>query len=149
MFQVCGRIKSCRVALLKMKREHQINSGKAIRELKAKMEGLQQQGKDRNWAEWQQLQKDLEEEYRKKEIFWQQKSRIQWLKEGDRNIKFFHAHTLQRRKRNCIERLLTAQGMVYSTVEHIEKEVTSSYQSLFTTSHPAYWEESLEALNAL
>lgn len=98
MFQVCGRIKSCRVALLKMKEEHQLNSGKAIRELKAKMEGLQQHGKDRNWAEWQQLQKDLGAEYRKEEIFWQQKSRIQWLKEGDLNTKFFHAHTLQKRK---------------------------------------------------
>lgn len=38
----------------------------------------------------------LEEE----EILWKKRSRIQWLLEGDKNIKFLHAKASQRNKKN-------------------------------------------------
>lgn len=36
------------------------------------------------------------------EIVWGQKSRVQWLKSGDRKTKFFHATTITHRRRNNI-----------------------------------------------
>ncbi|XP_072066711.1 uncharacterized protein [Arachis hypogaea] len=39
------------------------------------------------------------------ELLWFQKSREQWVKFGDRNTKFFHVHTLVRRKHNKIHGL--------------------------------------------
>lgn len=50
--------------------------------------------------------KKLDELLRRQEICWAQRSRIHWLKHGDRNVKFFHSSKAsQRIKRNYIQRL--------------------------------------------
>lgn len=50
------------------------------------------------------LQKDHQTLLKQKEIYWKQRSRINWLKEGDNNKKFFHAHASNRRRINLIQR---------------------------------------------
>ena len=56
-----------------------------------------------------QLDLELSSEYNhlldQEELFWKQKSRNNWLKEGDRNTYFFHLSTIISRRKNKIEGL--------------------------------------------
>ena len=55
--------------------------------------------------EIQELRKEINECLIKEEVMWNQRSRAIWLKNGDRNTKFFHATATQRRRKNIIDGL--------------------------------------------
>ncbi|XP_048623656.1 uncharacterized protein LOC125592497 [Brassica napus] len=90
------------------------------------------------------LKWSLCEAFRDEELYWKQKSRATWLREGDQNTKFFHATTKQRRARNRVTKLRKASGLWAETEEEIEAEATGYFQTLFTTSSPSDFAESLK-----
>ena len=53
---------------------------------------------------------ELEEWMEKEELKWKQKSRELWLREGDRNSKFFHLSTIIRRHSNRINEIKLDDG---------------------------------------
>lgn len=53
--------------------------------------------------EWEKLCKQ-------EEVFWKQKSRVQWLKEGERNTKFFHGSTIANQTHNRISFIKNEDG---------------------------------------
>jgi hypothetical protein len=78
------------------------------------------------------ISQKLEERKSQEEILWRQKSRIQWLKEGDRNTKFFHRSTIQRRHTNHITQLISDNGKIIHSHEDLEEELVAYYQNLLT-----------------
>jgi len=54
----------------------------------------------------------MDELLQKQEIYSAQRSRINWLKHGDRNTKFFHAKASQKRRKNYIRGMWNSQGAV-------------------------------------
>ena len=62
----------------------------------------------------------MEERAKQEEILWRQKSCIRWLKEGERNTKFFHRSTIQRRMHNNIPFIKNTEGEKVEEHEEIE-----------------------------
>ena len=81
-------------------------------------------------------------------MYWKQKSRVLWLREGDRNTKYFHAKTKQRRARNRITRLRNSMNQWVSSEEDIEAVATDYFQQLFTTTNPETIDETLRYITA-
>jgi predicted CoA-binding protein len=51
----------------------------------------------------QNKENELDKLLEKEEMWWSQRSRVQWLQHGDKNTKFFHQKASQRRQRNMID----------------------------------------------
>lgn len=54
--------------------------------------------------------KKLAEILLKEEIYWKQRAKLFWLKEGDKNTRFFHSMASTRRKNNAITKLQREDG---------------------------------------
>ena len=83
---------------------------------------------------------------RQEESHWKQKSRIQWLKEGDANTKIFHQTTLQKRRRNQVVAIKENSGGWVENTARIRQIFDEYYIDLFTSSGNRDWGDVLECI---
>ena len=136
------RLYRCRKAISVWKRSNLSNNEKLIELLKEKIDKAQCD--DNMTAEEElELKWQLCAAYGEEEIYWRQKSRAIWLREGDRNTKYFHAKTKQRRARNRITRIKNSMGAWVETEDGIEQVAVQYFGNLFETSSPVDIGESI------
>lgn len=63
---------------------------------------------------------------------------MNWLKYGDRNIAFFHSHTIQRRRRNQINKLQNESGRETEDVQEMEGIARAYFENLFTVGRTTF-----------
>jgi hypothetical protein len=115
-----------------------------IRKLRLRLELLRQEpGRVGPSYEEIKVQDRLVELNYRKEIMWKQRSRIQWLSEGDRNTKFFHQHASGRKKRNKISNLTRVDGSVTEDIEEMKGMTMDFYKTLYTSEGTSHMDEVL------
>ena len=83
-------------------------------------------------AEERRIMARLAEVLAREEAMEKQRSRVQWLHEGDRNTNFFQAKAKQRTRTNKIWALRRADGSLCESQEELEGLAAGFYRSLFT-----------------
>ena len=73
-------------------------------------------------------------------ISWRQKSRETWLKEGDRNTRFFHRTANAHRRRNYVKSI-SINGIKLEKEAEIKDGLVAAFQNLFSA--PRGWSPSL------
>ncbi|XP_061351869.1 uncharacterized protein LOC133296831 [Gastrolobium bilobum] len=102
----------------------------------ARLDGIQRQMSLRNNYHLEELEANLNKELadilEQEEQIWFLKSRGDWIKEGDRNTKYYHTCTLIRRKRNKIIKLQNHGGGWISGEEELIDLARNFFINLFT-----------------
>ena len=77
---------------------------------------------------------------------WKQRSRNNWLKDGDSNTKFFHSRATQRNKQNYILGLEGENRVWVKEESQMGNLVEDYFSNLFSTSNPTGFDEILEVI---
>ena len=77
---------------------------------------------------------------------WRQRFKVMWLKDGDRNTRFFHSKASQRRRRNYITQLYDATGRWCTRQGQVNDTIVDFYQNLFTSANPSNFEEVVDLI---
>ncbi|KAK8272271.1 hypothetical protein V6Z12_D11G319000 [Gossypium hirsutum] len=87
---------------------------------------------DETLEEIMEVQLGLNVEADKEEIFWEQRARVNWLNNGDRNTKYFHMVAVQRHLRGRISALEDENGRRASSTLEFIKIASDYFGKLFT-----------------
>ena len=74
-------------------------------------------------------QRELQEE-----VYWNQKSRIKWLQEGECNTSFFHKVAIQHHQGNRLDKMKMEDGNIAETQEELENTLNSYFTNLMKES---------------
>jgi hypothetical protein len=78
------------------------------------------------------MMSQLSEALAREEVMERQRSRVEWLREGDRNTGFFQAKAKARARTNRIHALKNQDGNLISEQEDLEAMANNFYHNLFT-----------------
>lgn len=78
------------------------------------------------------LRIELDEMLEREETLWYQKSRIDWLQDGDRNTTFFHLSTVARRWKNNILAIKDDEGNWLYDKQRVKDQIVLYFERLFS-----------------
>ncbi|CAN6579645.1 unnamed protein product [Malus baccata var. baccata] len=126
-YRFCEKIKTLRRRLKLWYKGTGRNSKKKIDHLKDEIRTALQSEEFASESV-KQRERDLRVAHKEEEVYWKVKSRNQWLKESDKNTKFFHAQTLKRRRLNLIRGIEDSHGVWHEKDNEINDTSSSPSQ---------------------
>ena len=97
-------------------------------------------------AEIRELKMKLEELLVQEDDKWKQRAKVDWLKHGDRNNKFYHACANQRRSKKRIQKIIAENGSLWESPEDIQEAFVHYFSELFTVGPSGNMERCFQSL---
>ncbi|KAM1743179.1 hypothetical protein ACFX12_013097 [Malus domestica] len=141
-----SKLNDCRSRLIRWSRNKFKKRSQLIEDLTLQL-GVLQENWGPNFTAIQEKSRLIDDLRAQEENYWHQRSRVQWLREGDANTKFFHQSTLQRCRRNTIFTLKDGDGRWVEHPRRVRKLVEDHFISLFQSGGPRNWGSILDCLH--
>ncbi|KAL5580291.1 hypothetical protein UlMin_012733 [Ulmus minor] len=111
--------------------------GKDINGLKKALDMLSFSHSRKDWEEANKVQKQLVSLFHKEEQYWKQRSRVSWLRDGDKNTNFFHRKASNRRFKNEILGICDENGCWQTEVGLVKSVFKDYFDAIFSSSNPS------------
>lgn len=105
---------------------------KEIEVLRKQIEVIQRTNDSQNRQALHNAMGRMDELLYREEMMWLQRSRISWLKDGDRNTRFFHEKARWRSRKNKISKLRKHDGSWCTSKAEMGKMATDFFSNLYT-----------------
>lgn len=128
------KLERCQYFLQSWARHRYDNLGKQIKDLRKKRAKILNDNATKSVREeMDQISAEIEKLTDMEETHWKQRSRVNWLGQGDRNTAYFHGYASGRKKKNNIRSLQDDRGLM--VFEDLEKArvIKDYFNGLFTT----------------
>jgi hypothetical protein len=129
---ICSSLRTVMGSLYDWRKQHFKPVSREIDRKGKKLEALLMLSDEESVRARQQLQRDMDELLYREELMWLQRSRVAWLREGDRNTRYFHRKASWRRKKNRILKLRREDGSWAEDPEEMGARTTSFFHQLYT-----------------
>jgi hypothetical protein len=112
--------------------------GKEIKNLKRELQNLMfRNDRSMNFRR-KEINRRLDELLLREELMWKQRSRLDWLCEGDQNTKYFHQRATWRAKKNRISKLSNGLGKTTTNMEEMKEIASSFFENLYLEDNNVY-----------
>lgn len=130
-FGLVQKLAKCRDALKVWGKKSFGNNLEKIKELKSQLSYVQNKVfSEDDFQKEKAIKEELEMALLREEMYQHQRSRLNWIKYGDKNTSFFHATVNQRRQRNQILKVKDNMGVCLTEERDINLHLQSHFSSL-------------------
>ncbi|XP_041001642.1 uncharacterized protein LOC121247343 [Juglans microcarpa x Juglans regia] len=140
LFLLVAKLKKLKLALRRWNKEVFGRVDRSIQELEENMDGLEVRMQEGVLPELEheylRTKADLKLWENREELRLAQQAKKKWLKEGDRNSKFFHAVVSQRRRASVVSKMTLPNGVVLDSQEAIHNATVDYFQTFLTGEGP-------------
>lgn len=140
VMRVSNKLKRCRNALSRWKKENNLNSLTRIKQAQVVLEREQSSHFPRIVVVAG-LKKELCMAYNEEESFWRSKSRQQWVRVGEKNSQFFHASVKENRGKQFLEKLVDINGNAHKAEASKGAIAEAYFNDLFKSSDPGNFQD--------
>jgi ribonuclease HI len=127
------KLKECQGGLINWQRTHGRKVGLHIKQLSEQLLNAQTCDEGMDSAHIKKLKAELTKLQEEDDLHWRQRAKVEWMKWGDRNTRFFHACTVQKKKANFFNCITDERGNTWETQDQIGKAFGRYFEDLFTT----------------
>jgi hypothetical protein len=127
------KLQRCKRSIQQWVRKNTRPTDALVREKTKALERIQADSSCEGEEDEQILKNEIHKLLEKDELQWKQRAKMDWLREGDQNTKFFHACVRQRQCRNRIEKIEDESGHVCTSQADVDQAFVKYYDNLFST----------------
>ncbi|KAH7834630.1 hypothetical protein Vadar_018083 [Vaccinium darrowii] len=146
-FCIQQKIRLCRRKLRHWRATQNLNSRARMKEFQDQLV-REYEKEEFDATEYKRVEEGMRQATTEEEEYWRCKSRVSWLRLGDKNTAFFHAKTVQRRAANRIHGLEDRDGVWKVQRGEVEEIICDYFRHMFSSSGSVSSEEVLEGIES-